>query len=200
VSTGAGELSRDRTPQVLLVRHAATQWSVTGRHTGLSDLPLTEAGRAAAGQTARRLEGQSFERVLTSPLRRAKETCEICGLSAQAQIVDQLVEWDYGDYEGLTTQEIRERRPGWSLWRDGCPGGESAAEVGARADAVIAGLQSLRGQAAIFAHGHVLRVLAARWIAAEPALGARLMLDTGAVSVLGYEHGAGALKRWNEGG
>ncbi len=186
--------------QVLLVRHAATEWSAAGRHTGRTDLPLTAAGREAAKQTAGRLAGRTFERVLCSPLRRARETCELCGLGTRAQIVDRLVEWDYGEYEGLTTEEIREDRPEWMLWRDGCPGGESAAQVGARADAVIASLSSLRGQAAIFAHGHLLRVLAARWIDAEPQLGARLTLSTGAIGVLGYEHGAGALRRWNEGG
>ncbi|MFZ2052188.1 MAG: histidine phosphatase family protein [Solirubrobacteraceae bacterium] len=185
-------------PEVLLIRHAATEWSVAGRHTGRTDLPLIAEGRQAAARTARKLERQSYEWVLSSPLRRARETCEICGLGAQAQTVDQLVEWDYGEYEGLTTAQIRELRPGWSLWRDGCPGGESLAQVSERADAVIAMLQTLQGQVAIFAHGHILRVLAARWIAAEPALGARLMLSTGALSVLGHEHGAGALRRWNE--
>jgi broad specificity phosphatase PhoE len=185
-------------PEVLLIRHAATEWSVAGRHTGRTDLPLIAEGRQAAARTARKLERQSYERVLSSPLRRARETCEICGLGAQAQTVDQLVEWDYGEYEGLTTAQIRELRPGWSMWRDGCPGGESLAQVSDRADAVIAMLQTLQGQVAIFAHGHILRVLAARWIAAEPALGARLMLSTGALSVLGHEHGAGALRRWNE--
>lgn len=186
--------------EVLLIRHAATEWSVAGKHTGRTDVPLTAAGREAAKQTARRLAGRTFERVLCSPLRRARETCELCGLAAQAQTVEELVEWDYGEYEGLTTEQIREARPGWRLWRDGCPGGESTAQVGARADAVIASLSNLRGQAAIFAHGHILRVLAARWIDAEPQLGARLTLGTGAVGVLGYEHGAGALRRWNEGG
>ena len=185
-------------PEVLLIRHAATEWSVAGRHTGRTDLPLIAEGRQAAARTARKLERQSYEWVLSSPLRRARETCEICGLGAQAQTVDQLVEWDYGEYEGLTTAQIRELRPGWSLWRDGCPGGESLAQVSERADAVIAMLQTLQGQVAIFAHGHILRVSAARWIAAEPALGARLMLSTGALSVLGHEHGAGALRRWNE--
>ncbi len=185
-------------PEVLLIRHAATEWSVAGRHTGRTDLPLIAEGRQAAARTARKLERQSYEWVLSSPLRRARETCEICGLGAQAQTVDQLVEWDYGEYEGLTTAQIRELRPGWSLWREGCPGGESLAQVSERADAVIAMLQTLQGQVAIFAHGHILRVLAARWIAAEPELGARLMLSTGALSVLGHEHGAGALRRWNE--
>ena len=186
--------------EVLLIRHAATEWSIAGRHTGRTDLPLTAEGRQAAARTAQKLQEQSFTRVLSSPLRRARETCEICGLGDQAQIVDQLVEWDYGDYEGLTTAQIRERRPDWSLWRDGCPGGESPAQVGARADAVIATLQRLQGQVAIFAHGHILRVLGARWIAAEPQLGARLMLSTGALSILGYEHGVGALRRWNDDG
>jgi probable phosphoglycerate mutase len=185
-------------PEVLLIRHAATEWSVAGRHTGRTDLPLSEEGRQAARRTALKLEEQSFEWVLSSPLRRARETCEICGLGAQAQTVDQLVEWDYGKYEGLTTAQIRELHPGWNLWRDGCPDGESLAQVSERADAVIAMLRTLQGQVAVFAHGHILRVLAARWIAADPQLGARLMLSTGALSVLGHEHGAGALRRWNE--
>lgn len=186
--------------QVLLVRHAATEWSVAGRHTGRTDLPLTAAGRQAASQTAQRLQDQVLARVLTSPLRRARETCDICGYGDQAEVVDHLVEWDYGEYEGLTTKEIKERRPDWSLWRDGCPGGESPAQVGARADAVIASLLALRGQALVFAHGHILRVLAARWMDAEPALGGRLMLSTATISALGYEHDARALRRWNEGG
>lgn len=186
--------------EILLIRHAATEWSVAGRHTGRTDLPLTDGGRQAARQTAARISGRRFARVLSSPLRRARETCEICGLGAEAQLLDGLMEWDYGDYEGLTTQEILQRRPGWTLWRDGCPGGENADQVGKRVDAVIASLMGLDGDAAIFAHGHVLRVLGARWIEAEPRLGARLMLGTGAISMLGYEHGARAIGRWNEGG
>lgn len=185
--------------EIVLIRHAATQWSIAGKHTGRTDLPLTDAGRRAAAQTAARLTDWKFERVLSSPLRRARETCEICGLSSQAQRLDDLMEWDYGDYEGLTTKEIQERRPGWVLWRDDCPGGESAGEVGARVDSVIASLSDLRGDAAIFAHGHVLRVLGARWIETAPELGARLMLSTAAISVLGFEHGAHAIGRWNEG-
>jgi broad specificity phosphatase PhoE len=186
--------------EIVLIRHAATQWSIAGKHTGRTDLPLTDGGRQAAAQTAARLTGWKFERVLSSPLRRARETCEICGLAPQAESLDALMEWDYGDYEGLTTQEIQRRRPGWALWRDGCPGGESASEVGARVDSVISLLSDLSGDAAIFAHGHVLRVLGARWIAAAPELGARLMLSTAAISVLGHEHGAQAIGRWNEGG
>jgi broad specificity phosphatase PhoE len=196
-------MSADRSPaerQVLLVRHAATEWSVAGRHTGRTDLPLTPAGRQAAAQIAGRLAGHSFDLVLSSPLRRARETCELCGLGGQAQTVADLAEWDYGDYEGLTSAEIEQRRPGWSLWRDGCPGGESTSEVGARADAVIALLCGLRGQAAVFAHGHILRVLAARWIEAAPELGARLMLSTATLSMLCAEHGARAIGGWNDGG
>lgn len=185
--------------EVVVVRHAATEWSQAGRHTGRTDLPLTEAGREAALRIAQRLAPHDFERVLTSPLQRARETCELCGLSDGAQVLGQLAEWDYGEYEGLTSVEIRRRRPGWSLWLDGCPGGESAAEVGARADVVIAQLLPLSGRVAIFAHGHVLRVLAARWIEAQPKLGARLMLGTAALGSLGFEHGQRALKRWNEG-
>lgn len=185
--------------QILLVRHAATEWSVSGRHTGRTDLPLSSAGREASAQTARRLVGRSFERVLSSPLRRAWETCELCGFGSQAQAIDQLMEWDYGEYEGLTSAEIEQRQPGWSLWRDGCPGGESPSEVAARADAVIASLSTLQGEAVVFAHGHILRVLGARWIEAPPQLGGRLMLSTGAICTLGHEHGTQALQSWNQG-
>lgn len=186
--------------EVLLVRHAETEWSRSGRHTGRTDLPLTPAGRAAAVQIAGRLRDRDFELVLVSPLRRAIETCELCGLGSVAQPLAALMEWDYGDYEGLTSPEIEAQRPGWSLWRDGCPKGEGPAEVAARADEAIALLSTVSGTAAIFAHGHVLRVLAARWLEAEPALGARLSLDTGTVSALGFEHRLRALKRWNGGG
>ncbi len=184
--------------EVLLIRHAETEWSLARRHTGRTDLPLTESGRRKAHALAPRLADRRYAMVLVSPLRRARETCELCGLAADAQTLPQLAEWDYGDYEGLTSAEIELRRPGWSLWRDGCPGGESATQVAARVDEVIASLDTVEGAVAIFAHGHVLRVLAARWLQAEPQFGARLMLDTGAVSTLGFEHGVRALRRWNE--
>jgi broad specificity phosphatase PhoE len=186
--------------EVLLVRHAETEWSRSGRHTGRTDLPLTPTGRAVAVEIAGEFRHRRFELVLVSPLRRARETCELCGLGSVAQPLPALMEWDYGDYEGLTSPEIEAQRPGWSLWRDGCPKGESPADVAARADEAIALLSAVSGTAAIFAHGHVLRVLAARWLEAEPALGARLSLDTGTVSALGFEHSLRALKRWNGGG
>ncbi len=185
--------------EVLLIRHAETEWSANGRHTGRTDLPLTSAGRQRAQAMAARLD-RRFERVLVSPLRRARETCSLCGLGDRAETLDQLVEWDYGRYEGLTSAEIKAQRPDWSLWRDGCPGGESPAEVAARADTAIAALAGLRGSAAIFAHGHILRVLAARWLGADAGFGARLMLGTGTISVLGFEHGLRAVSRWNQGG
>lgn len=183
--------------EVLLIRHAETEWSRARRHTGRTDLPLTESGRRKARALAPRLAARRYARVLVSPLRRARETCELCGLAAGAQTLAQLAEWDYGDYEGLTSAEIEARRPGWSLWRDGCPSGESAAQVAARVGTVIASLDAIEGAVAIFAHGHVLRVLAARWLQAEPQFGARLMLDTGTVSMLGFEHGIRALRCWN---
>lgn len=183
--------------EILLIRHAETEWTRSGQHTSRTDIPLTQAGRAAARALAPSLAGHSFAAVLTSPLRRARETCELCGLGEQAEPVTELMEWDYGDYEGLTSAQIAVRRPDWSLWRDGCPGGERAADVGARADAVIARLQGIDGEVAVFSHGHMLRVLGARWIELDPACGARLLLSPGASSVLGHEHGTRALGSWN---
>ena len=184
--------------EIVLVRHAETEWSRAGRHTGRTDLPLTEEGRAAARGLASRLQRERFELVLTSPLRRARETCELAGMGSAAQVREDLVEWDYGEYEGLTTAEIQAERPGWSLWRDGCPGGESAPQVGARADRVIAEVRNAPGAAAVFSHGHMLRVLGARWIELEAAGGAHLGLAAGALCVLGHEHGAAILATWNE--
>ncbi len=189
---GAGE------HEIVLVRHAETEWSLTGRHTGRTDIPLTEQGRAAAAALAPRLRGRSCAHELVSPLRRARETCELCGLGAQARPLEQLLEWDYGDYEGLTTAEIHSTRPGWNLWRDGCRGGESAADVGARADSVIAEFEHADGDVAVFSHGHMLRVLGARWIALYPAEGGRLGLSTGAICVLGHERSTRILARWND--
>jgi broad specificity phosphatase PhoE len=180
-----------------LVRHAETEWSANGRHTGLTDLPLTDGGRETARRLAPRLAGHHFELVLVSPSRRARETCELCGLAVQAVIREDLHEWDYGDYEGLTSAEIAARRPGWSLWRDGCPGGESPAQVGERADRVITELAGVTA-AAVFSHGHMLRVLGARWIGLAAAGGAHLGLSTGAICVLGGEHGTPILARWND--
>ncbi len=184
--------------ETVLVRHAETEWSIEGRHTGRSDIPLTDRGRAVASALAGGLRAWHFRAVLVSPLRRARETCELCGLGATASVREDLHEWDYGDYEGLTTIQIHEARPDWSLWRDGCPGGESPADVGARADRVIAELHASDSPVAVFSHGHMLRVLGARWIALEPAQGARLGLSTGAICVLGYEHSTQILSRWND--
>jgi broad specificity phosphatase PhoE len=184
----------------VLVRHAETAWSRAGRHTGRTDIPLTDAGRDAARKLARELEGWRFGLVLCSPSQRARETCGLCGLGGDAQIREELLEWDYGAYEGLTSDQIQAARPGWSLWRDGCPEGESATDVGARADRVIAELRAAGTDAAVFSHGHLLRVLGARWIELAPAEGARLLLSTAALCILGHEHGASALSLWNRAG
>jgi broad specificity phosphatase PhoE len=183
--------------EVVLVRHGETEWSRSGQHTGRTDVPLTDAGRAQAGRLRAQLEGRRFARVLTSPMGRAVETCRLAGLADHAQVTDDLREWDYGEYEGITTPQIRERRPGWNLWRDGCPGGETAGQVGARADRVIGPLRSLEGDAALFGHGHLLRVLAARWVRLGPEDGARLALSTATVSVLGWERETPVIRLWN---
>jgi broad specificity phosphatase PhoE len=188
------------TDEIVLVRHAETEWSRNGRHTGRTDIPLTDGGRAGARALAERLRARRFDVVLVSPATRARETCELCGLGAEAQVRADLLEWDYGDYEGLTTPEIRRQRPGWQLWRDGCPHGESAADVGARADRVIAELSAVGGDAAVFSHGHMLRVLGARWIALAPENGCRLGLSTAAICVLGSEREASVIARWNDTG
>jgi probable phosphoglycerate mutase len=184
-------------PEVWLFRHGETEWSATGRHTGNTDVPLTEAGRQAARRLAPVAAGVGFARVLTSPLTRARDTCELAGLGGRAQVVDALREWDYGEDEGRTTKEIRAERPGWTVWRDGARGGEQAADVGHRVDAVIAELRDGAGPVALFAHGHVLRVLAARWCGLPAADGAVLALDTATVSVLGWEREQPVLRRWN---
>jgi len=186
--------------ETVLVRHAETEWSLNGRHTGRTDLPLTDHGREVAAALRARLLAWQFALVLVSPARRARETCELCGLRAEAQVRDDLHEWDYGDYEGLTTAEIWERRPGWVLWRDGCPGGESPAEVGARADRVVAEIAASEGDVAVFSHGHMLRVLGARWIALAPQGGGRLGLSTAAICVLGHERDTAVIARWNDTG
>jgi len=185
---------------VVLVRHAETEWSRDGRHTGRTDIPLTPAGRAAAEALRPRLDAAEFALVLVSPLVRARETCELSGLAAHAQPREDLQEWDYGDYEGLTTAEIRESRPDWDLWRDGCPGGESAADVGARADRVLAEARTAPGHVAVFSHGHMLRVSGARWIGLGAGEGARLGLSTGALCLLSAERGTPILARWNDTG
>jgi probable phosphoglycerate mutase len=186
--------------EIVLVRHAETEWSRDGKHTGHIDIPLTQRGRARATALTDRLASRRFALVLVSPLTRARETCDLCGLGAQAQERAELMEWDYGDYEGLTTAQILATRPGWDLWRDGCPGGESAAQVGARADRVIAELAGIDGDVAVFSHGHMLRVVGARWVALDPAQGARLGLSTAAICVLGFERDTAVLACWNDTG
>jgi broad specificity phosphatase PhoE len=182
---------------VVLVRHGETEWSRDGRHTGRTDLPLTEEGQRHAAALAAPLRAWQFALVLTSPLRRAVETCRLAGYAAQAQLRPELMEWDYGRYEGLTSRQIAEQNPAWSLWRDGGPDGETPAEVGRRVDRVIAEVRRTAGDVLIFAHGHVLRVLAARWLD-EPAAGGRhYALQTAALSVLGYEHENSVISRWN---
>jgi broad specificity phosphatase PhoE len=183
--------------QVVLVRHGQTEWSVSGQHTGSTDVPLTEDGRRHARALGARLAGWRFAKVLTSPMARAIETCRLAGLGDQAEITEDLREWDYGGYEGLRTVDIRKERPGWDLWRDGVPGGETVEEVGRRADRVIEAAGAVDGDVALFAHGHILRVTGARWIALPPDHGARLALSTAAISVLGWERETAVLERWN---
>jgi broad specificity phosphatase PhoE len=183
--------------EVVLVRHAETEWSRAGRHTGRTDVPLTADGRAAACALAPRLAARRFALVLTSPLQRAAETARLAGLDATTE--PDLVEWDYGGYEGRTTRDIRAERPGWLLWRDGVPGGEAPGDVAARADRVVARLAdpALGGDACVVAHGHLLRVLAARWLEQGPELGARLPLRAGRLGVLGWERETRALLSWS---
>jgi probable phosphoglycerate mutase len=183
--------------QIYIVRHGQTEWSENGRHTSRTDLPLIESGRRDAEGLRARLGSVRFSLVLCSPLRRARETAELAGFGHVAQTCADLHEWDYGEYEGLTTPEIRERDPNWNLWRDGCPGGESPVEIGARVDRVLARLSAAEGNAAAFAHGHVLRVLTARWLEMEVSAGARFKLRAGGVGVLGYERETQVLERWD---
>lgn len=188
----------ERRPQVVLVRHGETGWTKTGQHTGTTDIDLTETGRRQAERLGTVLSRRHFATVLTSPLLRAAETCRLAGLADAAEVRDDLAEWDYGAYEGRTTRDIRAERPGWSLWDDGVPGGESADDVGQRADRLIAELRSLGGDVAVFSHGHLLRVMAARWVGLPPGGGKRLALHTATISVLGYERETRVLVHWNQ--
>jgi probable phosphoglycerate mutase len=174
-------------PELWLVRHAETEWSVTKRHTGRTDIPLTDAGREHARTIAPVLAARSFALALCSPLGRARETAELAGLGDRVAFRDGLLEYDYGDYEGITTEEIRAERPGWLLWRDGVPDGETPDDVGARVDAVIEEARAAEGDVVCVAHGHVLRILAARWLGQPASFGGSLALSTGAVCVLGWE-------------
>jgi probable phosphoglycerate mutase len=182
--------------ELWLIRHGETEWSRSGAHTGLSDIPLTAAGRDEAAALGRYLQPRQFALVLVSPLERARETCRLAGY--ENAIVDpDLHEWDYGDYEGLTTPQIQAERPAWSLWTDGVPNGETAAQVAARAERAIARALPVAGDVALFAHAHFLRILAARWLGLPPEDGSLFALGTAAVSTLGYEHRTRVVTRWN---
>ena len=186
--------------EIMLARHGETEWSRDLRHTGHTDIPLTETGREQARALATRFSDLELAFVLTSPLSRATESCRLAGLGDQAVEEPDLVEWDYGEYEGMTTGEIRQDVPGWTVWDGGAPGGEDANQVGARADRVIARVREADGPGVVFAHGHVLRVLGARWIGLPAASGALLALSTSTLSTLGYERDRQVLTLWNDGG
>jgi broad specificity phosphatase PhoE len=193
-------VSEDAAQQVWLIRHAETEWSVSKRHTGRTDIPLLDEGRQRARALAPVLAQHSFTTVLSSPLGRAVETASLAGLGSRAELRDDLLEWDYGSYEGTTTAAIREQRPDWYLWRDGAPGGETPAQVALRADRLIEEALGAAGDVALFAHGHILRAIGARWVEQEIAFGGRLALSTGAVCVLGFEREMRVLWRWNDAG
>ncbi|MBB3659480.1 putative phosphoglycerate mutase [Rhizobium sp. BK650] len=187
-------------PEITLVRHGETAWSLSGQHTGRSDIPLTANGEAAARALAPRLDGLSVSAVWSSPSQRARNTCALAGFGEGAVIKPDLAEWDYGAYEGITTKEILSKRPGWQLFRDGCPNGEAAADVGARADRIIAELRQANTPILIFSSSHFLRVLGARWLGLPPQDGSRFILDTTSICVLGYEHDLTepVIRRWNQ--
>ena len=193
-----GVPSRRVTTTVFLIRHGETEWAATGRHTSVTDVPLTEAGRRAAERLRPRLAGRDLALVLASPRARARDTAVLAGFGDAARIDEDLVELAYGAYEGLTTPEIRRERPGWDVWRDGSPGGETAAQAGERADRVVERALAAGGDVALFAHGHILRILGARWIGLPAASGGNLLLATGAVSELGYERERRVLQAWND--
>jgi len=188
-------------PIIYLARHGETAWSLSGQHTGVTDLPLTEAGELNAHRLKERLAGLTFPKVFTSPLQRAKRTCELAGFGTVAEVDSDLVEWNYGRYEGRTTAEIRAERADWQIFRDGCPGGESPAQVAARADRVVSRVRALQGDVLLFSSGHFIRVLASRWIGIEPTVNARsFMLSTASLSALGYEHDLSrpVIRLWND--
>jgi len=187
-------------PVVYLARHGETVWSISGQHTGLTDLPLTERGESNARRLGERLKGLSFDRVFTSPLQRAVRTCELAGFGTRAEVDRDLLEWNYGEYEGLRTEEIHAKRPDWDLFRDGCPGGESPAQIGARADRVVSRIREIGGSVLIFSSGHILRVLTARWLGLEPAGGKYFALSTASLSALSYEHNLSkpVIQLWND--
>ena len=183
--------------QVYLIRHGETEWSLSGRHTGITDIPLTENGRRAAKRLETALTKETFTAVLTSPLERARKTSELAGFGGRAEIEFDLMEWNYGEYEGLTSKQIREKVPGWILFRDGCPGGESPEQIGARVDRVIARVRAVDGHVALFAHGHIFRVFAARWLGLPVLAGCHFLLDTATLNILGYDREIPAVTTWN---
>jgi probable phosphoglycerate mutase len=191
----------DELPIIYLARHGETAWSLTGQHTGLTDLPLTESGERTARRLAERLQRLTFAKVFTSPLQRAHRTCELAGFGSQAEIDRDLVEWDYGQYEGRRGVEIRAERPDWNLFRDGCPGGESPDQVSARADRVVNRVRALQRHVLLFSSGHFVRVLAARWLGLQPTANSRyFMLSTASLSALGYEQDLSrpVIRFWND--
>jgi probable phosphoglycerate mutase len=183
--------------EVYLVRHGETEWSISGQHTGSTDIPLTDKGVEVARELGRKLADHEFAAVWSSPLSRARETARLAGFENGLRIDDRLKEWDYGEYEGLTTAQIREDHPDWFLWRDGSPGGDSPEQIGARAYGVLAEVKAVEGDVLLFAHGHILRVIAARWIDLPVLLGEHFLLDTATLNVLGYYYETPALKIWN---
>ncbi len=187
-------------PIVCLARHGETAWSLSGQHTGLTDLPLTERGQRNARALGKRLQGLSFSAVLTSPLQRAARTCELAGFANAAEVDRDLLEWNYGEYEGRRTIEIRAERPDWQLFRDGCPGGESPEQVGARADRVVCRVRAVQGDVLLFSSGHFLRVFSARWLGLEPGAGRYFLLSTASLSALGYEGSLSqpVIRLWND--
>jgi broad specificity phosphatase PhoE len=187
-------------PVVSLARHGETAWSLSGQHTGLTDLPLTERGEGEARRLGERLAGRAFARVFTSPLQRARRTCDLAGFGGVAAVDPDLVEWNYGKYEGRTSAEIRKENQDWQLFRDGCPAGESPADVAARADRVVARARAVGGDVLIFSSGHILRMLGARWLGLPPEGGRYLFLSTGSLSALGYEHGPSdpVIRLWDD--
>jgi broad specificity phosphatase PhoE len=188
-------------PIVYLARHGDTAWTVSGQHTGLTDLPLTADGEFHARRLGERLQGLKFAKVFTSPLQRAARTCELAGFAAVAETDPDLVEWNYGEYEGLRSAEILRKRPDWRLFRDGCPGGESPAQIAERADRVVLRARAVAGDVLLFSSGHFIRVLADRWLALSPGcVGSHLLLDTASLSALGYEHALSqpVIRLWND--
>ena len=187
-------------PVIYLARHGETAWTVSGQHTGLTDLPLTERGEQNARNLGKRLAGLEFARIFTSPLKRASRTCELAGFAAEAEVDRDLVEWNYGDYEGLRTVDIHAKRPDWEMFRDGFPGGESLDQIGARADRIVSRIRPINGAVLLFSSGHFLRVLAARWLGLDPVDAQYFLLSTASLSTLTYEHNAlhPAIGLWND--